>query len=49
VPGNSLLIVNKKGQEILIPFHQSICKEVDIARKEIRIDPPEGLLDLDEI
>lgn len=49
VPGNSLLIVEKEGQEILIPFHQSICKEVDIARKEIRVDPPEGLLDLDEI
>ncbi len=49
VPGNALLIVEKEGQETLIPFHQSICKEVDITRKEIRIDPPEGLLDLDEI
>lgn len=49
VPGNELLVVEKEGHEILIPFHQSICKEVDVARKEIRIDPPEGLLDLDEI
>jgi len=49
VPGNELLVVEKEGREILIPFHQSICKEVDIAGKEIRIDPPEGLLDLDEI
>ncbi len=49
VPGNELLVVEKDGREILIPFHQSICKEVDVVRKEIRIDPPEGLLDLDEI
>ncbi|MDH7513586.1 MAG: ribosome maturation factor RimM [Clostridiales bacterium] len=49
VPGNTLLVVEKEGQEILIPFHQSICREVDITSKEIRIDPPEGLLDLDEI
>ncbi len=49
VPGNDLLVVEKEGREILIPFHQSICKEVHIAGKEIRIDPPEGLLDLDEI
>ncbi len=49
VPGNTLLVVEKEGQEILIPFHQSICKEVNIASKEIRIDAPEGLLNLDEI
>jgi 16S rRNA processing protein RimM len=49
VPGNGLLVVEKEGREILIPFHQSICKEIDMARKEIRVDPPEGLFDLDEI
>jgi 16S rRNA processing protein RimM len=49
VPGNDLLVVRGKGKEILIPFNQSICKKVDITRKEIRIDPPAGLLDVDEI
>lgn len=34
------------GREILIPFTRSICREIDIASKTIRIDPPEGLLDL---
>jgi 16S rRNA processing protein RimM len=44
-----LLVVEDKGKEILIPFHESICVEVDIPGKRIRIDPPEGLLNVDEI
>ncbi len=34
------------GREILIPFARAICREIDVAAKTIRIDPPEGLLDL---
>jgi 16S rRNA processing protein RimM len=51
IPGNELLIVAGKQQkkEILIPFHQSICLEVDLVRKIIIINPPEGLLEMDEI
>lgn len=49
VPANDLLVVDKEGKEILIPFHESICKQVDLAKKEIRIDPPAGLLDINEI
>jgi 16S rRNA processing protein RimM len=44
----SLLAVDSRGKEVLIPFHESICKEVSLAAKEIRIDPPAGLLDLNE-
>ena len=44
-----LLVVEGEGKEILIPFHESICLEVDVPGKRIRIDPPEGLLDLNEI
>ena len=43
------LVVERKGKEVLIPFHESICPGVDVARKEIRINPPAGLLDLNEI
>jgi 16S rRNA processing protein RimM len=43
------LVVERKGKEVLIPFHESICTGVDLARKEIRISPPAGLLDLNEI
>lgn len=49
VPANDLLVVDREGREILIPFHESICKQIDLAKKEIRIDPPAGLLDINEI
>ncbi len=34
------------GELILVPFVKSICVEIDMAGRKIRIDPPEGLLDL---
>jgi 16S rRNA processing protein RimM len=41
-----LLAVRSGGRELLIPLATSICVEVDIGRKRIVVDPPEGLLDL---
>ena len=35
-----------QSSEFLIPFAQEICPEVDIAARRIRVEPPEGLLDL---
>jgi 16S rRNA processing protein RimM len=32
-------------REYLIPFAESICVEVDVEKKRIVIDPPEGLLE----
>lgn len=43
--GTEILVVDGE-KEYLIPFAASICVEVDIEKKTIRIDPPEGLLDL---
>jgi 16S rRNA processing protein RimM len=43
--GTELLIVRAESKEYLIPFAETICVEVDIENKLIRIDPPEGLLD----
>lgn len=34
------------GENILIPFAKSICTEIDLERKRILVNPPEGLLDL---
>jgi 16S rRNA processing protein RimM len=34
------------GREVLIPLAAAICTEIDIARKRILVDPPDGLLDL---
>jgi len=46
---NDLLIVGKEKRKIYIPFTESICISVDLEKREIVIDPPEGLLDLNEI
>lgn len=34
------------GEPALVPFVKAICVEVDLGGRKIRIDPPEGLLDL---
>jgi len=46
VGAGGLLVVDSRGKEVLIPFHESMCKEVDLAKKEIWVDLPAGLLDL---
>jgi 16S rRNA processing protein RimM len=46
---NDLLVVEKEGREKFIPFSESICIAVNLEKKEIVIDPPDGLLDLNEI
>ena len=45
--GVELLVVqDETGREHLIPMVQSIVVKIDMSRKEVLIDPPEGLLDL---
>ena len=34
------------GESALIPFVKAICVEVDLGGRKIRIDPPDGLIDL---
>ncbi|HKE57527.1 MAG TPA: ribosome maturation factor RimM [Pyrinomonadaceae bacterium] len=41
-----LAVIDQEGKELLVPMADSIVKAVDVARKSILIDPPEGLLDL---
>lgn len=43
--GTELLVVKGEVKEHLIPFATTICVEVDIENKLIKIDPPEGLLE----
>ena len=49
VDENELLTVIRAGREILIPFSRSICVAIDHQKRQIIVDPPEGLLDLNEI
>jgi 16S rRNA processing protein RimM len=44
--GGSRLVVDGQHGEILVPLATEICVEIDIAARRIRIQPPEGLLDL---
>jgi 16S rRNA processing protein RimM len=41
-----LVVVDDAEREFLIPMARDICVEIDVARKFIRVDPPEGLLEL---
>ena len=44
--GGPLLDVKlEDGRDVLVPFARSICKEIDVATKNIRAEVPEGLLD----
>ena len=46
--GGSRLAVEGSAGEILIPLAVDICVDIDVAAKRIRIEPPAGLLDLNE-
>lgn len=41
-----LVVAGNAGGEFLIPMAQEICVEIDIGKKVVRVDPPEGLLEL---
>jgi 16S rRNA processing protein RimM len=48
IAGNPLLVVQRSQRaEALIPLVPQILVEVDLERRVLHIDPPEGLLDLD--
>ena len=43
--GTEILVVEGKNKDYLIPFAETICTEVDVENKLIRVDAPEGLLE----
>jgi 16S rRNA processing protein RimM len=47
--GPVLLVVRRGGEDVYVPFTEGICVKVDPEAKEIVIDPPDGLLELNEI
>ena len=49
--GADLLRVARSGPasgEVLVPLAQEICPEIDVRARRIVIEPPEGLLDLND-
>lgn len=45
--GVEMLVVESSGGEgeYLIPMAEDICVEIDVEKKVVRVDPPEGLLE----
>lgn len=43
--GTEVLVVQGETKDYLIPFAETICVEVDIENKLIKVDAPNGLLD----
>ena len=48
ISGNNQLVVKDRNREFLIPAVESICARISIEKKQIIVDPPEGLMDLDK-
>ncbi len=47
--GADLLEVQEGEKIILIPLTKSICRKIDMGKRIVIVDPPKGLLDLNEI
>ena len=47
VTGARLVVATPRG-DVLVPLVEAICTEIDPARRRIVIDPPEGLLEINE-
>lgn len=43
-----LVVENSEGREFLIPLAEAICVTIDIEKKLVRVDAPEGLLELND-
>lgn len=48
-PGSLLSVIDGGGREVLVPFVEQVCVRIEPDEKLIVIDPPQGLLDLNEI
>jgi 16S rRNA processing protein RimM len=46
---HACLVVQKEKKEWLIPLTKEICRTIDPDNRTIVIDPPDGLLEIDEI
>jgi 16S rRNA processing protein RimM len=44
--GTPLLILGSDPDEVMVPLAAPICVRIDVARRVIVVDPPEGLIDL---
>jgi 16S rRNA processing protein RimM len=43
--GTEVLLIDGAEKELMVPFAEAICIEIDVEAKRIIVDPPEGLLE----
>jgi 16S rRNA processing protein RimM len=48
LPAQDLLVIAGEAGEVLVPFISEFVPTVDVAARRIVIDPPAGLLDIEE-
>ena len=50
LPHGDVLVVRRTGTdvEVLVPFVKAMVPVVDVAARRLQVDPPEGLLDVDQ-
>jgi len=46
--GSMRLVIEGTRGEVQVPLADAICRDIDVAARRIVIDPPEGLLELNE-
>ena len=46
--GGNRLVIDTPGGDLLVPLAAEICTEIDLGAKRVVIDPPEGLLELND-
>ena len=46
--GTPVLVVMGRQGEVLVPFAEEICRRIDVPARLIVIDPPEGLIELNQ-
>lgn len=46
--GTPVLVIEGPRGEVLVPLADAICTRVDVAAKVIEIDPPDGLIELND-
>lgn len=44
---NTLLVIERMGKELLVPLHEELVLSIDQEKRQILMDLPSGLLDLD--
>jgi 16S rRNA processing protein RimM len=46
VPGGELLVAERNGRELLIPFREAVIRRIDRAGRRIEVELPPGLLEV---